>query len=35
MFYFPNFPKSFCEYIRMENLDYTNENIEIKYLKNV
>ena len=30
-----NFSKNFREYIRTENLDYNNENIERKYLKNM
>ena len=30
-----NFSKHFCKYIRMENLDYKNENIERKYSKNM
>ena len=30
-----NFSKNFREYIRMENLDYKNENIERKYLEHM
>ena len=30
-FGFINFSKKFCEYIRMEIQDYTNENIERNY----
>ena len=30
-----NFSKNFREYIRMETLDYKNEDIERKYLKNM
>ena len=30
-----NFSKNFCEYIRMGNQDYKNENIERKYLENM
>ena len=29
------FSKVSCEYIRMENLDYENENIERRYLENM
>ena len=34
-FSFIHFPQNFCEYIRMENQDCKNENIEIKYLENM
>ena len=30
-----NFSKKFSEYIRIEKLDYKNENIEKKYFKNI
>ena len=30
---FKKFSIIFCEYIRMENSNYKNKNIEIKYLK--
>ena len=30
-----NFSKKFREYVRMENLDYKNENIDRKYLENM
>ena len=29
------FSKDSCEYIRMENLDYENKNIERRYLENM
>ena len=29
------FSKGSCEYIRMENLDYENKNIERRYLENM
>ena len=32
---FKNFWKFFCEYIRMENPNYKNENIEKKHLNNM
>ena len=34
-FGFMDFSKRFCEYIRMKNQDYQNENIERKYLENI
>ena len=34
-FGFMDFSKLFCEYIRMKNQDYQNENIERKYLENI
>ena len=34
-FCFHKFSKSFCEYIRMEKLDYKNENIDRKYLEKI
>ena len=34
-FGFINFSKTFCEYIRIENQDYKNENIERKYNENM
>ena len=30
-----NFSKNFREYIRIEKIDYKNENIEKKYFKNM
>ena len=30
-----NFSKKFCEYIRIENIDYKNENIERENLENM
>ena len=34
-FGFINFSNIFCEYIRIENQDYKNENIERKYIENI
>ena len=34
-FGFMNFSKTFCEYIRMKNQGYENENIERKDLENM
>ena len=30
VFYFKNFSKDFCEYIKTENLNYKSKNIERK-----
>ena len=35
VFGFMNFPKHFCEYIRMKNQGFENENIERKNLENM
>ena len=34
-FNFKNFSKNFREYIRMENLDYKNKNVDRRYLNNL